>query len=69
KADIYRTYDDDGNALPMSIDDLKNSWISKEYAPCVFISATSKLNIEELRTTVLERIRREYSIRYPYSIV
>ncbi len=69
KADIYRTYDDDGNALPMSIEELKNSWISKEYAPCVFISATSKLNIEELRTTVLERIRREYSIRYPYSIV
>jgi GTP-binding protein HflX len=69
KIDLYRTYDDDGKAFTVSVDDLKKSFIAKEYQHCVFISASAKLNIDELRKVILESIRREYSVRYPYSIV
>jgi GTP-binding protein HflX len=69
KADLFRFHDDDGNPIVVSIDDLKKSWIGKEHEPCVFISAAAKTNMDELRSTMLDRIRREYSVRYPYSIV
>lgn len=65
KADLYRNYDDDGNPLPVTIDELKISYLSKEFDPCVFISATDKLNVEELKRTILEYVRKQYSIRYP----
>jgi len=69
KADLFRFHDEDGNPIPASIDDLKKSWIAKEHAKLVFISAATKVNIDELRAVMLNSIRREYGIRYPYSIV
>lgn len=36
---------------------LKNTWIAKENAPVIFISATDKTNIEELKNTLLEKIK------------
>lgn len=69
KADLYRNHDEDGNPLAVTIDELKNSYVAKEHPHSVFISATAKLNIDELRKTMLDSIRREYSVRYPYSIV
>jgi GTP-binding protein HflX len=69
KADLYHFKDEDGNPIPASIEDLKKSWIAKEHSNSVFISATSKVNIEELKMTMLTSIRKEYGIRYPYSIV
>jgi GTP-binding protein HflX len=69
KADSYRINDEDGNPLPVSIEDLKKSYLNAEYSPCVFISATEKRNIDELRAVVMEKVRREYGIRYPYSVV
>jgi GTP-binding protein HflX len=69
KSDLFRTHDDDGNPLPMTIDELKNSYIAKEHEHSVFISAVGRQNIEELRKAMLNLIRREYSVKYPYSIV
>jgi GTP-binding protein HflX len=69
KADLYRNHDEDGNPLTVTIDELKNSFIAKEYENSVFISAVTRLNIEELRTVMVNAIRREYSVKYPYSIV
>jgi len=69
KADAFHFRDEDGNELPTTIDDLKNSWIAKEHKESVFISAVGKQNINELRAVMLNKIRREYGIRYPYSIV
>ncbi len=34
----------------------------------VFISATDKENIEELRTKIVEMVKREHQIRYPYEV-
>lgn len=54
----------DGNSLA----DLKKSWMAKmQKTPCVFISATDKENLEELKTTLYEEVKSVFKIRYPYS--
>ncbi len=68
KADLYRVRDEDGNAHEVPLDDLKKSYLGKEFAPCVFISATGKLNIDELKSTMLEYVKKEYSVRYPHNV-
>lgn len=46
--------------------ELKDKWQSQTEGNCVFISATEKINIEELRQTVLNNVRKMYQVRYPY---
>jgi len=36
---------------------LKNTWMAKENAPVLFISAEKKINIDELRKTLVERVK------------
>ena len=45
---------------------LKRRWQSETNDNSVFISATEKHNIEELRITILEKVRKLYEERYPY---
>ena len=46
--------------------DLKQRWQNETNDNCVFISAVEKTNIEELRQTILNKVREMYRIRYPY---
>ena len=46
--------------------ELKNKWQGQTSGNCVFISATEKTNIEELRQTVLNKVRTLYQKKYPY---
>ena len=46
--------------------DLKERWENELQGNCVFISATEKTNLEELRATVLNKVRELYKIRFPY---
>ncbi len=46
--------------------DLKKRWENELQDNCVFISATEKRNIDELRATILNKVREIYKIRYPY---
>ncbi|HRO07138.1 MAG TPA: GTPase HflX [Ferruginibacter sp.] len=46
--------------------DLKSRWIEETKGNCVFISATQKTNVDELRQTILNKVREMYRIRYPY---
>ncbi len=46
--------------------ELKERWDNETNSNCVFISATEKTNISELRTTILEKVKALYKIRYPY---
>lgn len=46
--------------------DLKQRWQNKTNDNCVFVSATEKTNIDELRQTILNKVREMYRIRYPY---
>jgi GTP-binding protein HflX len=46
--------------------DLKQRWQNETNDNCVFVSATEKTNIDELRQTILNKVREMYRIRYPY---
>ncbi len=71
KIDAYRfTLKDEFDLTPitkenLSIEDLKKSWMAKENAPCIFISAVKKENIVELRSKLIELIRNIHQQRYP----
>ena len=49
--------------------ELKNKWNAITNNQAVFISATEKQNIEELRTVILHKVRDMYQIRFPYKTV
>jgi GTPase len=46
--------------------ELKERWENDTQGNCVFISATEKRNIAELRDRILDQVRTNYKIRYPY---
>ncbi len=48
------------------LQELKDKWQLQTEGNCVFISATEKINIAELRQTVLNNVRKMYQVRYPY---
>ncbi len=52
----------------MTLDELKKSWLSKIPGICVFISATERSNIDELREKLLRRVKALHFLRYPNQI-
>ncbi|RXK59657.1 GTPase HflX [Lacibacter luteus] len=48
------------------LQELKERWENETQGQCVFVSATEKRNLNELRTQILENVRQLYRIRYPY---
>jgi GTPase len=46
--------------------ELKERWMRETNGNCVFVSATERRNIDQLRATILEKVRELYKIRYPY---
>ena len=46
--------------------DLKQKWQNNTGGNCVFISALERNNIDELRQTILNKVRDIYQVRYPY---
>lgn len=75
KIDAYRFIqkeEDDLTPLTkenLSIDDLKTSWMAKVNAPCIFISATNKENMTELREQLTVMIKNIHGIRYPNNVM
>ena len=49
-----------------SLEDLKKMWYAKENAPCIFISAAKKDNVEEFRQMLYEEVKKVHLTRYPY---
>ncbi len=49
----------------ISLEDLKKSWISRIEGTCVFISATKKINIDELREKLIRKVKELHNPRYP----
>jgi len=49
--------------------ELKECWNGITNNQCVFVSAIEKLNIEELRTVILHKVRDMYQVKYPYKTV
>ena len=73
KIDAY-TYvekDEDDLSPPtrenLSLEDLKQTWMARSEAPSLFISAIRKDNVEELRRTIYEEVKKIHIKRYPYN--
>ncbi|HAP70803.1 MAG TPA: GTPase HflX [Flavobacteriales bacterium] len=49
-----------------SLEDLKASWTTSMNEDCIYISATKKQNIDELRSLLYERAKAVHITRYPY---
>ncbi len=50
-----------------SLEQLKKSWMSKLSYPCLFISATKKENVDELRQTLYKMVKKLHVKRYPHN--
>lgn len=71
KIDAYTfTEKEDDDLTPatkenVSLDELKRTWIGKLGTDCVFISATNKINIDELRSKLMDIVKELHYKRYP----
>lgn len=50
-----------------SLEELKATWISKLHDNCLFISAKDRLNIENLKELLYEKVKTIHIERYPYN--
>jgi GTPase len=72
KIDAYRYIKkDDDDLTPRSkknweLEELKNSWMAKSNLSCIFISAKNKLNIEEFKTVLYDKVREIHITRFPF---
>src|ERR1035437_3036473 len=62
------TTDDVEELKPISLDDLKKSWIAKLFDPCVFISAVTKENMSELKQLLFSTVKELHTERYPHQL-
>jgi GTP-binding protein HflX len=51
---------------PLTLHDFKNSWMAKNNSPALFISATKKENLDDLRSLLYEEVKAIHVERYPY---
>lgn len=49
-----------------TLEELKNSWMYKENAPAIFISAKEKIHIEKLRNDLYKMVAEIHAGRYPF---
>lgn len=70
KMDLYeeRTFDPwlEDEVKKDILDQLKRRWEQETEGACVFISAIERRNIDELRQTILDKVKKLYQERYPY---
>lgn len=70
KIDLFKPaveLDENGEEIKVTLDDFKNSWMAKNSAPAIFLSATNKTNIEEFKEKLYEIISEMHNKRYPYN--
>jgi GTP-binding protein HflX len=72
KIDAYQhTSQEEVDLLPSTplnrpLEDIQKSWIAKANEPCIFISATQKINIDRLKELLYEKVKAIHITRYPY---
>lgn len=73
KMDLYeqKTFDEwlEDDVKEEILRELKEKWENLTDNNCIFVSATERLNIDELRAFILTKVRDMYKIRYPYKTV
>ena len=58
----------EGAEVRPSIEDLKATYMAKVHAPALFISATNRVNIDELRDELQRRVAEIHFQRYPNNV-
>lgn len=70
KMDLYeeKTFDEwlEESTKKEILADLYERWQGETGSNAVFVSAIEKRNLEELRNTILQKVRAMYKVRYPY---
>ncbi len=68
KIDAYvpAEFDPQDDIPPPTLADYENSWMNKNNAPAIFISALNKENIEDFRALLYEKVKALHIKRYPY---
>ncbi|MDD2797709.1 MAG: GTPase HflX [Bacteroidales bacterium] len=51
----------------ITLDELQKSWFANLHDNCIFISAKEKINIDELKEMLYERVKAIHIDRYPYN--
>lgn len=70
KMDLYRQqhFDDyvDDEVKEEILNELKNKWYTRTNYNCAFISALNDENIQQLRKRIVDLVKQQYAVRYPY---
>ncbi|MBL0267833.1 MAG: GTPase HflX [Chitinophagaceae bacterium] len=70
KMDLYEAYTFDEwleeNTKKEILEDLYERWQHETGGNAVFVSALEKKNIDQLRKSILDKVRSMYRVRYPY---
>lgn len=51
----------------ITIDELTQTWMAKLGGGCIFVSATKRINIDELRGLLYDRVKQLHVQKYPYN--
>ncbi len=57
----------DKKPINYTLDELKESWMSKAHTPSIFISAKDKTNIDKLRSDLYKMVAEIHAGRYPFN--
>ena len=72
KIDAYTWVDKEPDDLTpptkenITLAELQKTWMAKLHDSCLFISAREKMNIEEMRSTLYNKVRELHVQKYPY---
>jgi len=58
---------DDTQHKNVNLEELKNSWFAKVHTPCIFISATKRINLDKLRNDLYKMVAEIHGGRYPFN--
>ncbi|MBQ2148387.1 MAG: GTPase HflX [Bacteroidales bacterium] len=50
-----------------TLEEMKNSWISREHTPCIFLSAKERIGIEKLRNDLYKMVAEIHAGRFPFN--
>ena len=50
-----------------TLEEMKNTWISREHTPCIFLSALEKTGVEKLRDDLYKMVAEIHAGRYPFN--
>ncbi len=71
KTDAYRFIEKEADDLTpptkenLTLEELEKTWMAREHLPSLFISATNRDNIDKMRETLYNEVRKIVVVRYP----